>query len=172
MADMRELTRQHQRYGCRLIAALVRDAGRKRVERLWQREGLNAPMKQPKRGRLWPNEGSSVRLRSERRSHVWSYNFVNCRTDDGKVLRALNVIDEHSRECLAIRVDSKLNSDSVIDARSDLFILRGVPSFVQIAALSLLLRPCRIGSELPAQSTGPRLIAAFLCHGPGHSIVP
>ncbi len=135
MSDMIELTRQYGRYGYRRIAALLRDAGwhvnDKRVERLWRREGLKVPMKQPKKGRLWLNDGSCIRLRPERRNHVWSYDFVHCRTDDGKAFRTLNVIDEYSRECLAIRVDRKLNSGNVIDALSDLFILRGVPSFIR-----------------------------------------
>jgi transposase InsO family protein len=94
VADMIELTRQYGRYGYRRIAALLRDAGwhvnDKRVERLWRREGLKVPMKQPEKGRLWLNDGSCVRLRPERRDHVWNCDFVHCRTDDGKVFRALN----------------------------------------------------------------------------------
>ena len=88
-------------------------------------------MKQLKKGRLWLNDGSCVRLRPEYRNHVWSYDFVHCWTDDGQVLRTLNIIDEYSRECLAIRANRKLNSSNVIDALSDLFILRGVPSFIR-----------------------------------------
>lgn len=65
-----------------------------------------------------------IRLRPEHRNHVWSYDFVHCRTDDGNAFRTLNVIDEFSRECLAIREYHELNSSSVIDALSDLFILR------------------------------------------------
>lgn len=114
---------------------MLRDAGwqinDKRVERLWRREGLKVPMKQPKKGRLWLNDGSCVRLRPEHRNHVWSYDFVHWRTDDGKPFRTLNIIDEYSRECLAIRVDRKLNSGSVIDALSDLFILHGIASFIR-----------------------------------------
>ncbi len=77
VADMIELARQYGRYGYRRIAALLRDAGwwvnDKRVERLWRREGLKVPMKQPKKGRIWLNDGSCVRLRPEYRNHVWSY---------------------------------------------------------------------------------------------------
>nr|WP_319388745.1 IS3 family transposase [uncultured Cohaesibacter sp.] len=135
VADMIELTRQYGRYGYRRIAALLRDAGwevnDKRVERLWRREGLKVPMKQPKKGRLWLNDGSCIRLRPEYRNHVWSYDFVHCRTDDGKVFRTLNIIDEFSRECLAIKVKRKLNSGDVIDALTDLFIMRGVPGFIR-----------------------------------------
>ena len=147
VADMIELARQYGRYGYRRIAALLRDAGwhvnDKRVERLWRREGLKVPMKQPKKGRLWLNDGSCVRLRPEHRDHVWSYDFVHCRTDDGKAFRTLNIIDEYSRECLAIRVDRKLNSGNVIDVLSDLFILRGIPSYIRSdnGPLAIVLEP-------------------------------
>ena len=134
---MIELTRQYGRYGYRRVAALLRDAGwhvnDKRIERLWRREGLKVPMKQPKKSRLWLNDGSCVRLGGQSTAkHVWSYDFVHGhRTDDGKVFRTLNILDEFSRECLAIRVNRKLNSVDVIDVLTDLFILRGVPAFIR-----------------------------------------
>ena len=132
---MIELARQFGRYGYRRIAALLREAGWSvsdgRIERLWRREGLKVPQKQPKKGRLWLNDGSCVRLRPEYRNHVWSDDFVHCQTDDGKVFRTLNILDEFSRECLAIKVDRKLNSTNVIDALTDLFILRGSPAFIR-----------------------------------------
>ena len=135
VADMIELARQYGRYGYRRIAAFLREAGWSvsdgRVERLWRREGLKVPSKQPKKGRLWLNDGSCIRLRPEYRDHVWSYDFVHCRTDDGKVFRTLNILDEHSRECLAIKVKRKLNSTDVINALTDLFILRGPPAFIR-----------------------------------------
>jgi len=102
-----------------------------RIERLWRREGLKVPQKQPKKGKLWLNDGSCVRLRPKYRNHVWSYDFVHCQTDDGKVFRTLNILDEFSRECLAIKVDRKLNSANVIDALTDLFILCGSPAFIR-----------------------------------------
>jgi transposase InsO family protein len=117
VADMIELTRQYGRYGYRRIATLLRDAGcqvnGKRVERLWL------------------NDGSCIRLRPEYRNHVWSYDFVHHGTDDGKAFRTLNILDEHSRECLAIRVKRKRNSTEVIDALTDLFILRAVPAYIR-----------------------------------------
>ena len=135
VADMIELARQYGGYGYRRVAALLRDAGWQvsvgRVERLWKREGLKVPAKQPKKGRLWLNDGSCIRLRPEYRNHVWSYDFVHCRTDDGKAFRTLNILDEFGRECLAIRVKRKLNSVDVIDALTDLFILRGPPAYVR-----------------------------------------
>ncbi len=134
VGDMTELARQYGRYGYRRIAALLREAGwhinDKRVERLWRREGLKVPQKQPKKGRLWLNDGSCVRLRAGYVNHVWSYDFVHHRTDDGRVFRTLNVLDEFSRECLAIRVKRKLNSTDVIDVLTDLFILHGVPAYI------------------------------------------
>jgi len=132
---MIELARQYGRYGYRRIAALLRDAGwqinDKRVERLWRREGLKVPVKQPKKGRLWFNDGSCIRLRPEYRDHIWSYDFVHHRTDDGRVFRTLNVLDEHRRESLAICIKRKLNSTDVIDVLTDLFILRGVPGYIR-----------------------------------------
>ena len=132
---MIELARQYGRYGYRRIAALLRDAGwqvnDKRVERLWRCEGLKVPQKQPKKGRLWLSDGSCVRLRPLRRDHVWSYDFVHHRTEDGRAFRTLNILDEFSRECLSIRVKRKLSSIDVIDALSDLFILRGVPDYIR-----------------------------------------
>ena len=134
-ADIVALATQYGHYGYRRIAALLRDAGwvvnTKRVERIWRGEGLKVPQKQPKKGRLWLNDGSCIRLRPERPNHVWSYDFVESRTHDGRKFRMLNVIDEFSRECLAIRIDRKLNSTAVIDVLTDLFILRGVPGHVR-----------------------------------------
>jgi len=101
------------------------------VERLWRREGLKVPSKQPRKGRLWLNDGSCIRLRAEHTNHVWSYDFVHHRTDDGRVFRTLNILDEYSRECLAIRIKRKLNSIDVINVLTDLFILRGVPGYIR-----------------------------------------
>ena len=135
VTDMIELSRQYGRYGYRRIAALLRDVGwhvnDKRIERLWRREGLKVPSKQPKKGRLWLNDGSCIRLRPTYRDHVWSYDFVHHRTDDGRVFRTLNIIDEFARECLEMRVKRKLNSTDVIDTLTDLFILRGIPAYIR-----------------------------------------
>jgi putative transposase len=103
----------------------------KRVERVWRREGLKVPPKQPKRGRHWLTNGSCIRLRPEQRNHVWSYDFVEERTHDGRKYRMLNVLDEFTHECLAIRVARKLKAIDVIDVLSDLFILRGIPAHIR-----------------------------------------
>ena len=99
--DIVALATQYGRYGYRRITAMLRDAGwavnAKRVERIWRREGLKVPQKQPKRSRLWLNDGSCVRLRPEHPNHVWSYDFVEDRTHDGRKYRMLNLIDEFTR---------------------------------------------------------------------------
>ena len=134
-ADIIELARQYGRYGYRRITALLRRAGwtvnKKRVERIWRREGLKVPAKQPKRGRLWLNDGSCIRLRPERPNHVWSYDFVADRTHDGKAFRMLCVIDEFSRESLAIRVARRLRATDVIEALCELFVSRGIPTHIR-----------------------------------------
>ena len=130
-----ELASEYGRYGYRRITALLRHQGwhvnHKRVERIWRREGLKVPQKQPKRGRLWLNDGSCVRRRPQHRHHVWSYDFVQDRTHDGRIFRTLNIIDAFTKEALVIRVKRKLNSTDVVDALTDLFILRGPPQFIR-----------------------------------------
>ncbi len=132
---MVDLACQYGRYGYRRITILLRREGwrvnHKRVERLWRQEGLKVPQKQPKRKRLWFNNGSCLRLRPEHKDHVWSYDFVAERTSDGRSLRMLNIIDEYTRKCLAIRVDRKIKANDVIDTLSDLFITRGIPQFIR-----------------------------------------
>ncbi len=134
-ADIIALALQYGRYGYRRITAMLHRAGWvvnvKRVERIWRREGLKVPHRQPKRGRLWLNETSCIRLRPEYPNHVWSYDFVEARTHNGRKIRMLNVIDEFTWECIAIRVDRKLKATDVIDVLSDLFILRGIPGHIR-----------------------------------------
>jgi len=133
--DIIELADKYGRYGYRMVTGLLNNAGwcvnHKRVERIWRREGLKVPQKQRKKGRLWLNDGSCVRLKPARPNHVWSYDFVQDRTADGRVYRTLNIIDEYTREALMIRVDRKLNSTDVLDALTDLFILRGPPEYIR-----------------------------------------
>ncbi|MFC2039264.1 IS3 family transposase, partial [Chloroflexota bacterium] len=103
----------------------------KKVERIWRREGLKVPQKQPKRGRLWLNDGSCIRLRPEHRDHVWSYDFVLARTSDGRAFRILAVLDEYTRGCLAMLVKRRITSQDVIDQLYQLFLLRGVPQYIR-----------------------------------------
>jgi len=129
------LATQYGRYGYRRIAALLKAEGwhvnHKRVERIWRQEGLKVPKRQSKRGRLWLNDGSCVRLRPEYKNHVWSYDFVHERTHDGRPLRMLTVIDEFSRECLAIRVERHFRSRDVLMTLARLFIQRGTPVYIR-----------------------------------------
>jgi putative transposase len=129
------LAARYGRYGYRRITALLRRDGwqvnHKRVERIWRQEGLKVPQKQPKRGRLWLNDGSCVRLRPTHRHHVWSYDFVADRTQDGRAIKILTVIDEYTRKSLAIVVARKIKSDDVLHCLTDLFIKHGPPEHIR-----------------------------------------
>jgi transposase InsO family protein len=123
------------RYGYRRITALLRAEGwpvnAKRVARIWRCEGLKVPRRQPKRGRLWLTGGSCIRLRPRWPGHVWAYDFVQDRTRDGRKFRMLTVIDEFSRECLAIEVARRLTADDVLQVLADLFVERGPPDHIR-----------------------------------------
>jgi transposase InsO family protein len=129
------LASQYGRYGYRRITIKLREAGWKvgkdRVERIWRREGLKIPQKQKPRGRLWLNDGSCVRLRPEHPNHVWSYDFVSTFTHDGRTVRMLNLIDEYTRECLAIHVRRRINSINVIEVLADAMIEHGIPAYIR-----------------------------------------
>ena len=135
-ADITELATKYGRYGYRRITAMLNNdkywqVNHKRVERIWRQEGLKVPKKQPKRGRLWLNDGSCIRLRPEHKDHVWSYDFVAARTSDGKPFKMLTILDEYTRECLAILVERRITSDDVINQLYTLFLMRGVPEHIR-----------------------------------------
>lgn len=129
------LASQYGRYGYRLVTGLLRQEGWQlspsRVERIWKQEGLKVPQKQPKRGRLWLADGSCIRLRAEHRNHVWSWDFVMDRTDDGRPIKMLTLIDEFTRECLAIHVARRIRATDVIDVFADVMQTRGVPGHIR-----------------------------------------
>jgi transposase InsO family protein len=132
------LAAQYGRYGYRQITGLLWqegwDVSRSRVERIWKLEGLRVPPKQPKqpkRGRLWLADGSCVRLRPERRNHVWSWDFVMDRTDDGRPIKILTLIDEYTKEALAIVPARRIRSNDVIDIFADVMIERGIPEHIR-----------------------------------------
>lgn len=129
------LALEYGRYGYRQITGLLRLDGwrvnHKRIERIWRQEGLKVPKKQPKRRRLWMNDGSCIRLRPERKNHVWTYDFVADRTHDGRSMRMLTVLDEYTRECLAIRVERKIKADGVLEELSRLMVDRGTPEHLR-----------------------------------------
>ena len=130
-----KLAVDYGRYGYRRITALLQIEGwkvnHKRVERIWRSEGLKVPQRQPKRRRLWFNDGSCIRLRPEHPDHVWSYDFVQHYTHDGRKFRILTILDEYTRQSLAIDVERRLNRESVLDRLTDLFVRRGVPEYIR-----------------------------------------
>jgi len=129
------LASEYGRYGTPRVEALLRREGlvinHKRVERIWRQEGLKVPARQPKRGRLWLNDGSCVRLRPERKDHVWAYDFMEDRTHDGRKLKILTVVDEYTRECLAIEVARRIDSEGVLSCLARLFTTHGVPEHIR-----------------------------------------
>jgi len=130
-----EIAGVYGRYGTPRVTGTLKMEGwhvnHKRVERIWRQEGLKVPKKQPKRGRLWLNDGSCIRLRAERKDHVWAYDFVQDRTHDGRPFRMLTLVDEYTRECLAIDVARRLRSDDVLERLAWLFATRGVPDHIR-----------------------------------------
>ena len=133
--DIIRLATQYGRYGYKKVTALLKVEGwpvnHKRVERIWRQEGLRVPERHKKRGRLYLNDGSCIRLRPCWPNHVWSYDFVFARLMDGTKIRFLTVIDEHTRECLALHVDYRLKSDDVMEVLTGLFIQRGIPNHIR-----------------------------------------
>ncbi|WP_405053715.1 IS3 family transposase [Sphingobium sp. SJ10-10] len=134
-ADIVALAKDYGRYGYRRIHALLGHAGWQVslsvVERIWRREGLKVPKRQPKRRRLWLGDGSCIRMRPQHRGHVWSYDFVEDQTRNGRKFRMLNIIDEFSRECLAMVPLRRFRSNDVIDVLADLFIEHGPPEHIR-----------------------------------------
>ena len=130
-----QLATCYGRYGYRRITGLLKREGwrvnHKRVERIWRLEGLRVPKRQPKRGRLWLGDGSCIRLRPAHRDHVWSYDFIFDRTSDGRAVKILTVMDEFTRESLALRAERSLTSEEVLEVLDDLFMMRGVPEHIR-----------------------------------------
>ena len=135
LGDVVRLASRFGRYGYRQITNLLRIEGwhvnHKRVERIWRQEGLKVPKRQPKRGRLWLNDGSCIRLRPLHKNHVWSYDFVSTRTHDGRVLKLLTVLDEYTRQCLAIKVGRRTRAHDVLEVLADLFTRYGPPQHLR-----------------------------------------
>ena len=134
-AGIVRLAAQYGRYGYRRVTALLWQEGWKispsRVERIWKQEGLKVPQKQPKRGRLWLHDGSCVRLRATHKNHVWSWDFVMDRTDDGRVIKILTLIDEYTKEALAVYPARRIRANDVIDIFADVMVERGVPEYIR-----------------------------------------
>jgi len=128
---MLELVRKRPRFGYRRIAWLLASegwrAGPARIFRLWRREGLKVPQKQRKRRRLGSSVNGCARRRALHKDHVWCWDFVFDRTASGSTLKWLSIVDEHTRECLALKVARGITSEDVIDTLAELFAMRGVP---------------------------------------------
>ena len=133
--DIVRLASRFGRYGYRRVTDMLRIEGwevnHKRVERIWRQEGLKVPRRQLKRGRLWLNDGSCIRLRPLHKNHVWSYDFVSTRTHDGRALKLLTVLDEYTRQCLAIKVGRKTRAHDVLEVLTDLFARHGPPEHLR-----------------------------------------
>jgi transposase InsO family protein len=129
------LVKQHPRYGYRRIWALLRAEGfkinRKRVYRLWRKEGLKVPVKRHKKRRLGTSENGIVHHRVTRSDQVWAWDFVHDRTEDGRPLKFLCIVDEFTRECLALEARRSFKSTDVIDVLKELFLIRGTPEHIR-----------------------------------------
>ena len=134
---MRRIADRRPRFGSprthRLLQALGWRVNHKRVERIWQEENMQVPHKQHTRRRLpsGGSENSCVRKRTEHKDHVWSYDFVADRLENGRQIRMLVVMDEFTRECLAIEVSRSFTAKQVIEVLRYLFAVRGTPKFVR-----------------------------------------
>jgi putative transposase len=132
---LQELSRQHPRYGYRFMTALLKREGlkinRKRVQRLWRETGLKVPARTMKKRRLGGSENACFRRRAERPNHVWSYDFVMDQTSDGRRLKILVVVDEYTRECLALEVERCMEAVDVIEVLRKIIAMRGAPENIR-----------------------------------------
>ncbi len=129
------LASERPRYGYRRIWALLRRDGwpvnRKRVQRLWRVNGLKVLRKRHKRRRLGSSENSCTRRKAERMNQVWTYDFIYDVAEGGRQLKFLAVVDEYTRECLALEVGWNFTSLDVIAVLETLILERGAPEFVR-----------------------------------------
>jgi putative transposase len=134
---MMVLSQENPRYGYRRVWAMLKREGwtvnKKRVHRLWREEGLKVPHNQRRRRRLLEgtSENGCVRRKAESKDHVWSYDFVMDRTENGRRLKMMPVVDEHTRECLSIEVERSITAEDVIGTLARLFHQRGAPAFIR-----------------------------------------
>lgn len=133
VARIRELANGHKEYGYRRITALLRREGsgvnKKRVHRIWQEEGLQLPRRRPRKRRRGPPR--EVIQKAERMNHVWSYDIVEDWTERGRKIRILAVVDEYTRESLALRVERSIRAATVIETLDWLFLTRGGPEYIR-----------------------------------------
>jgi len=128
-----DLSEKHPRYGYRRITALLRREGfevnRKRVQRVRRKEGFKVSSKQRKMRRL--GESSGLRQKAERRNHVWSWDFVEDQTENGSRLRILTLLDEHTRQWLAVHVGWSIRAVDVITVVEAAFERYGLPEHIR-----------------------------------------
>jgi transposase InsO family protein len=133
--SMHAVVRAHPRYGYRFVWAKLRQSGwrvnRKRVYRLWKREGLKVPQKRVKRRRLGTSQNGISRRKASGMNDVWAFDFIFDRTSNGRSIKWLSVVDEFTRECVALEVSRSMSSGDVIDVLSELIAIRGVPKHVR-----------------------------------------
>jgi transposase InsO family protein len=132
---IQEQVRRHPRYGYRRIWALLRTGGwqvnRKRVYRLWRKEGLKVPQRSHKKRRLGSSDNGCVRKQASRPNEVWAWDFIHDRTADGRPLKWFSIVDEYTRECLTLEVNRRMTSREVVEVLRELFVIRGVPAHLR-----------------------------------------
>lgn len=130
---IKELAHRHRRYGYRRTAVQLRREGTavndKRVHRLWKEEGLGLRKKRPKRRQYGPK--GEVAQKAQRPRQVWTYDFVEDRTSRGGRLKILAVVDEFTRECLALHVDKRITAQGVVNVLEWLFLVNGRPDYIR-----------------------------------------
>jgi putative transposase len=134
-ADIKRLAGKYPRYGYRFITAKLRQEGwrvnHKRVQRIWQKECLQVPYRRKRKRSQGSSENACFVKRAEYINHVWTYDFIDDRTEDGRKLKFLTVLDEYTRESLAIEVERSITSKYVLSVLDYLFMLRGVPGYIR-----------------------------------------
>lgn len=104
---------------------------RKRVQRLWREEGLRVPRRSSKRARTGASSAPEGRLAAQRPGQVWAFDFQFDQTSDGRVLKLLNVVDEFTREALAMHVDRGISADQAVAVLERLVGERGAPEHLR-----------------------------------------
>ena len=132
---MIRLAKRYGRYGYRKVTELLRIEGwqvnHKKIERLWGEEGLQLPQRHKKKRRLYHKDSSIIRLRPTHPNHVWSVDFVHDRLSNGRSYKMLTVLDEYTRQALAVEVRTRMGSEDVLEVLYDLFLRHGKPEYVR-----------------------------------------
>jgi transposase InsO family protein len=159
---MHELVRNHPRFGYRRIWALLRGDGwrinRKRVHRLWRKEGFKVPRKQRKKRCVGGSANSTLRLKAMHKDHVWCWDFIHDRDERGRPLKWLSIVDEFTRECLALEVGRSITSEDVIEVLRELVLIRGVPKHIRSDNGPEFIAG-KLGAYLAVVETGAKYVA-------------